>query len=137
MLDAGLGNLERHRAIEDRLAVLDRDDAAHRETRSVARALDVVDDRLGDIARAQEIRMQRMRAALRIARLLRGRQRLAEHLPAEYPMRADVAALAAEEIVFELLEAEQGDEFCDECVGHGRATLNRAGEYSDRLPKAR
>jgi hypothetical protein len=33
-------------------------------------------------------------------------------------VRADVAALAAKEVVFEPFEAEQGDEFVDEGVGH-------------------
>ena len=43
-------------------------------------------------------------------RIACGRERLAEHLPAEYALAADVAALAAEDVVFEALELEQLEE---------------------------
>ncbi len=93
-------------------------DAPCRKTLAVARALDVVDDRRLDIAGAQEVRVQRMHAALGLDRLLRRGQRLAEHLAAEHVARADVAALAAEQVVFETLKAEQFDQLADNGVGH-------------------
>ena len=46
--------LERCGEEEDRLAVLDRGDAAHGEAAAVARAVDEIDDRMFDVARAQE-----------------------------------------------------------------------------------
>src|SRR6185312_13061426 len=84
--------------------MLDRLDAAHGKTVSVAGTIDVVDDRCLDVARAQEIRMQRVRGPLGIGRLLRRRKRLAKHLAAEHVAGADVAALAAEQVVFQAFE---------------------------------
>src|SRR5262252_5822047 len=40
-------------------------------------------------------------------RVASGRQRLAEHLPAEHTVAPNVAALAAEDVVFDALELEQ------------------------------
>src|SRR5690606_24711440 len=53
VLHAGLGLLEAGREVEDRLTVLDRHHPAHRETAAIARTVDVVDDRMLDIAGAQ------------------------------------------------------------------------------------
>src|SRR4029079_16855311 len=102
--------------------------AAHRETAAVARALDVVDDRVLDVARAQEVRVQRMRVAVGVDGLLRGGERLPEHLAAEHVARADVATFAAEQVVLEALELEQGEQFFD----GGRHTFRsdgRAAKY--------
>ena len=62
--------------------------------------------------------MQRMHAAAVFDGALGGRQRLAEHLAAEYVFGADVAALAAKQIVFQALEREQGDEFGNNGFSH-------------------
>ena len=59
-----------------------------------------------------------MRGALGLDGLLRGRQGLSKHLAAEDVARADVAALAAEQVEFESFEAEQFDELADDGVGH-------------------
>ena len=67
----------------------------------------------GGIAGAHEIGVQRMRTAAAGAafhRGLRRRQGLAQHLAAEDVLGADVAALAAEQVVLEALEAEQVDQ---------------------------
>ena len=45
VLGPGFGDVERRRQVEDRAAVLDRDDPAGREAAAVADAVDVVDDR--------------------------------------------------------------------------------------------
>ena len=125
MLAAFLILLERCGQEEDRLAVLDRGDAAHGEGLAVAGAVHVVDDRRLDVARAQEVGVDRVHVALAVGvqagaeRLLRGRQGLAQHLAAEDVLGADVAALAAEEVVLEALEAEQVDQFGDDGNAHG------------------
>ena len=113
VLDARFVLLERGREVEDRLAVLDRGHPAHREAAAVTGALHVVDDGLVDVTGAQEIGMQGMRRAAVGHRLLRRRQGLAEHLAAEHVAGADVAALAAEQVVFQALQAQQRKEFVD------------------------
>src|SRR5690606_378735 len=129
-------DLERGGEVEDRLAVLDRDHAAHRKAATVARALDVVDDRLLDVARTQEVGVRRMRAACAVDRLLRGREGLAEHLAAEYVARADVAALAAEQVVLEAFEGQQFDEFVDYGFGHGDWPEAGSGEWGSSERKS-
>ena len=47
-----------------------------------------------------------------------GGQRLAQHLPAEHVLGADVAALAAEQIVLQALQRQQFDQFGDGGGGH-------------------
>ena len=62
-----------------------------------------------------------------VDRALCRRERLPEHLAPEDVLRADVAALAAEQVVLEALEAEQVDQFGDDGFGHvtsgGRARM--------------
>ncbi|GAE49672.1 hypothetical protein XPU_1204 [Xanthomonas arboricola pv. pruni str. MAFF 311562] len=77
MFGAVFALLERGRAEEDHLAMLDRSDPAHRKTAAIAGAIDVVDDRVVDIAGAQEIGMQGVRLAAVVHGGLRGGQRLA------------------------------------------------------------
>ena len=74
--------------------MLDRGDAAHRETTAIAGAFDVVNDRCLDVAGAQEIGMQGMRCTFFWHGLLGRRQRLAQDLPTEHEARADVATFA-------------------------------------------
>src|SRR5690606_38053393 len=97
MLEALLRRLERRGHVEDRASVLDRDDAPVAEAPAVAVALHVIDDRRVHVARPQEICVQRMNVPA-FDGPARGAERLPEHLAAEYPAAADVAALAAEEI---------------------------------------
>src|SRR3546814_15363964 len=68
----------------DLLAVLDRRHPADRERAAVAGAVDLVDDRMPDVARAQEVGVQRVRVARLGQRRLRRRQRLPQHLPAAH-----------------------------------------------------
>ena len=86
--------------------MLDRDDAAVAEALAVARHVHVVDDRRVHVARHEEIRVQRMHLAI-LDRVARGRERLTEHLPAEHALAAEIAALAAEDVVLDPLELEQ------------------------------
>ena len=106
VLEPLLGRLERRGHVEDRPAVLDRDDAPRAEALAVARDVDLVDDRRVHVARQQEVRVQRVHLT-RAGRVARGRKRLAEHLPAEHSVPAEVAALPAEDVVLDALELEQ------------------------------
>ena len=60
VVDAALGQLERRRQHEDRLAVLDGRDPPDRERPPVAQAVDRVDDRHRGIAGTDEVRVQRV-----------------------------------------------------------------------------
>ena len=118
MLEAFLGHLERRRHVEDRLAVLDRDDAAVAEALAVARDVDLVDDRRVDVAGDEEVRVQRVHLPA-LDGVARGRQRLTEHLPAEHARAAQVAALAAKDPILDALELEQLQEIGEDRA-HGR-----------------
>ena len=80
--------------------------------------------------------MQRMRLALGVHRALRGGQRLAQHLPAEHEAGADIAALAAEQVVLQPLQLEQLDQFGDVVLrrdmGIPAAIRRQAPDYSGR-----
>ena len=138
VLEALLGHLERRRHVEDRLAVLDRDDAAVAETLAVARELDLVDDRCADVARHEEVRVQRVHVPI-LNGVARGRQRLTEHLAAEDTRPAQIAALAAEDPILDALEREQLEKIGEDRA-HDRYFLSlrfkRAMrlEVSQRLP---
>ena len=135
MLEALLGHLERRRHVEDRLAVLDRDDAAVAEALAVARELDLVDDRRIDVARHEEVRVQRVHVAI-LDGVARGRQRLAEHLAAEHARAAQVAALAAKDPILDALELEQLEEIGEDRA-HGRYFLLvaiQARDQARRIP---
>ncbi len=74
--------------VEDRLAVLDRDDTTGRERLAVADAIDLVEDRRVHVARAQEVRVEGVHEAGRavvgmIDRPRRRDERLAGNLAAE------------------------------------------------------
>ena len=127
MLTPGFILLERCRKEKNRLAVLDRSHAPHREAAAIARAIDLVDDRMLDVACLEEICMQRMRVARGFERRVRGRQCLAQHLPAEHVLGADVAALAAEQVVLEAFEREQVDQLGNG-GGHDGLRLGCGGE---------
>ncbi|KAG0740209.1 hypothetical protein G6F24_017091 [Rhizopus arrhizus] len=68
--------------------MLDRGDPAHREAAAIAGTVHVVDDRVVDVAGAQEIGVQRMHVAAVVDRSLRRGQCLAQHLPAEHVLAA-------------------------------------------------
>src|SRR6187551_810117 len=123
VLESFLGNLKRRRHVEDRLAVLDRDDAAVAEALTVARELDLVDDRRVDVTTHEEVRVQRVDAAS-LDRVARGRQRLAEHLATEYSRAAEIAALAPKDPILDALELEQLQEIGEDRT-HASATSCR------------
>ena len=64
------------------------------------------------IARPQEIGVQRMRRAAVDGAAGRD-QRLADHLPAEHALPADLRARAAEQILLERLEVEDGEKLVE------------------------
>ncbi len=87
--------------------MLHSDDAAGGEALPVARAVDVVHDRAADIARPQKIRLERMHEAIGRHRLLRRRQRLAQHLAAKHLAPAQILALATKQVLFDPLQREK------------------------------
>ena len=97
--------------------MLDRDHAPAGEAAAVAAAVHLEHDRHLQVAAAQEVGVQRVHLpALDGAR--GGDQRLAEHLAAEHLRRADVAAVAAEQVVLDPLEVEDLQEFRQARGGH-------------------
>ena len=106
MIKPRLGRLERRGKIQDRAAVLNRDNPSHRKGAAVAGAIDVIDDGRLDVPAAQEVGMQGMRPPVFYG-VMSGGQRLAQHLPAKYLGTADIAALAAKNILFDTLEPQE------------------------------
>jgi hypothetical protein len=122
----GLVVVERDRHGEDRVPVLDRDDAPGGEALAVADAVDLVDDRYLGVAGQQEIRVQRVRRAAADVRHrpAGGDQRLADHLTAEHALPADLRRAATEQVHLERLEVEKGEELFD---GRGHRGAFAAG----------
>ena len=129
VLDTGLRYLERRRHVEDLLAVLDRRDAPAGETGTVATAVDEVDDRRVEIPASQEIRVQRMRDAIRLHGAVGGPQALPQYLTAEHLRAADVAAHAAKQVDLEAFQLQQPQQLGKTCVhqavAHAQALLHR------------
>ena len=105
MLEPLLGRLKRHGRIEDRLAVLLRNDAPSRERAAVTDSIDVVDDGDRGVALAKEIPVKRVSDSA-FHRTTRSDQRLSRHEPAEDPRPSIVRAETPEEIDVERLEIE-------------------------------
>ena len=111
VVEARLGDVEAGLQVEDRPAVLDRDDAAGGEAAPVADPVDLVEDRHGRVAGAQEVGVQRVHEAAGIVdRAGRGDQRLAGDLAAEDPLAVLVGRAAAEDVDLDRLEVEQRHE---------------------------
>src|SRR6185312_12721334 len=110
---AGLITVERDQHRKDWMAVLARRDAAGGEALAVTDAVDVINDRNLGIARQQEISMHRVRRPV-LDRAHGGNQRLADHLPAEHALPADLRRAAAEQVHLERLEVENIEQ-----VGYG------------------
>ena len=108
VVEPGLGVLKRGGHVEDRLAVLNRLNAARRKMVAVARPIDLVDDRRGAVPAPQKIRVQRMHRAIIDGRG-RGDQGLTQHLAAEHLRAADIAAFAAKQIELEPFERHHLD----------------------------
>ncbi len=129
VLEAGFVRLERGAAGEDGLPFLDRADAAGGETAAVADPIDVVDHRLMGITGAQEITVHRVHMPLRCHRLARRRQRLPDHLAAEQLRKAQVLAVATEQVFLDPLQRQQAHQGI-ECLGHGN--FLQAGPFSGK-----
>jgi hypothetical protein len=72
-----------------------------------------------------------VRFASRVDRVLRGGQRLTQHLTTEHELRADVATLAAKQVVFQPFEVQQVDQFGDVIFQHGGNSWRvKYGNYS-------
>jgi hypothetical protein len=117
MFQALLGKLERRRQREDRPAVLDRYHPASRKRLPVADPVDVVDDRHPRIAWPEEVRVQGVHAALDWHGAACRDQCLGRHLPTEDPCRGVRRADAAEKVVLNALQVQQGHQ----TVHHGLA----------------
>ena len=93
------------------LAVLDGHHPAGGEALAVADAVDLVEDRDGRVAGAQEVGVERVDGSARVVDRPGGRhQRLAGDLAAEHPLPVLVGRHAAEDVDLDGLEVEQGDQ---------------------------
>ena len=117
--------LERSLQVEDRPPMLDRDGAARGEALAVARAIDLVKDWSGGIARPQEVGVEGVRRVA-LDRAAGGDQGLAEHLSPEDPLGALLRAAAAEEVHLQLFEIEDSEQRIER-PGHARLRSRIAG----------
>lgn len=92
---------------EDRLSVLDGDDAARGEGPAVVHPVDRVDDGRARVAHAQEVRVQGVGEPVLGDRPPGGDQCLRRHLPAEDARDDGGAGPAAEDVLLDLLDVEQ------------------------------
>ncbi len=97
VLEALFRLLERRGHAEDGTPALDRHHAPSREAGAVADAVHVVDDGSTRVAGTQEVTVKRVHRAAVGDGLLRGGQRLSQHLPAEDVAPAEILALAAKQ----------------------------------------
>ena len=111
--------MERYRHVEDLAPVLDRHHTPRTEARTVAAAVDLVQNGNLRIARHEEIGMQRMtNTILNSAR--RCDQSLAQNLAAENALRSILGAGSPKDVDFDRLEIEQRDQFVDGRTFGGR-----------------
>ena len=130
-----LVGMERDHQREDGVAVLDRGDAPGDVAAAVAQPLDLVDDRDRRIAGQDEIAMQRVRQPLLdvLDGTAGGDQRLTDHLTAEHPLPTRLRAGAAEQVLLQRLEVEDGNQV-DQAFGHGvPVVLGAPGERNREL----
>ena len=106
-----LVDLKRGGHVENRPALLDGHDPAGGEALAVPDAIDVVNDRLIDISGPEKIGMQAVGPALRRHGLVGGRQRLPQHLSAVDVAEAQILALAAKDVLLDLLQLQQLQQF--------------------------
>ncbi len=111
--------------MEDRLAVLDGDDAAGGEGPAVADAVDGVDDGCAGVAGAQEVGVQGVRRAVVGHGAPGGDQGLGGDLAAEDPGDDGRAAGAAEDVLLDAFQVELGEQG-GEGVVHARTAFVRA-----------
>ena len=116
--------LERRRQVEDRLAVLDRDDPAGGERAAVADPVDLVDDRHARVARAAGSRRAASAPAGPGHRAARRDQRLPGHLAAEHPLQALLRAAPAEQVDLQPLQVKNAGQ---QLLGRQRRRPDVAG----------
>jgi hypothetical protein len=110
VIESRLGDLKRRGEVEDRLPLLQGHDAAGRERTAVADAVDVVHDRPSHVARAEKVGVNGVGDAVGRDREGGRRQRLPQDLPAVDRAPAEILALAAEQVLLDAFEGQQGDE---------------------------
>ena len=113
VLQPQLLHLERSRHVEDRLPTLDRHHSPRREALAIPDRVDLVDDRPLRVPHPQEVRVQRVRGAIRRDGLDGGRERLPENLPTEDLPPPQILGLAAEEVLLDPLERQQVQELAE------------------------
>ena len=107
--------------VEDRLAVLDGHHAAGGEALAVADSVDLVEDGDGGVARAQEVRVQRVHETVRLVDgPCRRDERLAGDLAAEHPLAVLVGGVAPEDVHLDRFEVEERDEVVERRLVLGR-----------------
>jgi len=110
--------------VEDRLAVLDRNDAARRERLAVTNPVDLVEDRIVWVARAQEVGVERVDESLLDGAPGRN-ERLRRDLAAEDAQSGPFEVPTSEDVHLDGLEVEESEEFGD-ASSHGRDGTLRA-----------
>ena len=119
VFEAELVGVEAGLHVVDRAAVLDRDDAPGREAASVADPVDLVEDGDARVARAQEVRVQRVHASV-VDGTTRRHEGLGRDLAAEGPLAVFLRVLATVRVDFNGFEVEQIDK---EFKGFGHASI--------------
>jgi hypothetical protein len=120
VLEPRLGRLEGADHAQERLSTLDGLDPARGEALPVPDPVHLVDDGVAHVAGPQEVGVERMRQALLDGAAPRD-QRLADDLPAEDRLPADVARLAPEEVHLQRLQVKQPEQIVERGphLGHG------------------
>src|SRR5690606_6017059 len=126
MLESWLFLVKGHAHREDGAAMLDGLHAPRREARAVADSLHLVEDRMIGIAPEQEVAVHGMgRARLRNGPHC-GDERLSQNLSAVDPLPTLARTLAAEQVLFKLLQVQYGQE-----RGEGRGWLGSFGGHGN------
>ena len=117
--EPGLLVVEAGLEVEDRAAVLDRDDPAGGEAASVADPVDVVENRDERVAGAQEVGVQRVHQPTGIVDRARRRDEgLTGNLAAEHALAVLVGGTTAEEVHLDRLEVEEVDQVVERTLVH-------------------
>ena len=107
--------------VEDGAPVLDRDDSTRRERAPILGPVDLIKNGSFGITGPQKIGVEGMCESL-LDGSTGGYQRLAEHLPSEYSLRAALRTATAKEIHFEVFEVEKFDQ-CIERYLHSEGPI--------------
>src|SRR5579862_2072400 len=103
------GNLERGRHVKDLPAMLDRDHAPGTKARTVAAAVDLVENGNLWVSRQEKIRVKRV-ADARLDGARSSDERLTEHLAAKHALEAIPGTRAPKDVLFDGFEIEQRDQ---------------------------